>query len=88
MLYNKKQDQSFLLLAPESPPERLTITPHVIISAKSTFLFARGKEKGKVLGEALINPYDISLLPVRLVLDSTWFLDSYAANQLGNCTLK
>ena len=76
------------VVGPKPPPERLTITPHAINPAKSTFLFARGKEKGKVLAEALKNPNDISSLPVRLVLDSTWVLDSYAANQLGNCTLK
>ena len=87
MLY-KKTRSVVSDLGPKSPPERLTITSHVINSAKSIFLFARRKDKGKVLGEALINTYDISLLPVRPVLDSTWVLDSNAANQLSNCTLK
>jgi len=64
------------------PPERLSITPHVINSAKSTFLFTRGKEKGKVLVEALKNPNDISSLPVCLVIDSAWILNMDATVKL------
>ena len=71
-----------MLLARKPPPERLTITPRVIQSAKSVFLFAKGKEKGQVLANALKNPNDISSLPVRLVLETTWVLDTDATLQL------
>ena len=54
----------------------------MIQSAKSVFLFAKGKEKGQVLANVLKNPNDISSLPVRLVLETTWVLDTDATMQL------
>ena len=64
---------------PKKPPKRFTITNRVILSTKSTFLFAQGKEKGLVLAKALEDHNDISSLPVRLVLYATWVLDKDAA---------
>ena len=56
------------------PPRRLTITPRVIQSASSTFLFAIGKEKGQILAKALESPNNIASLLLRLVLRATWIL--------------
>jgi len=68
--------------SPKPPHKRLTISKLVIKSAKSTFLFARGEEKGRILAKALGQPYNTRALPVRLVLGSTWILDSVASEQL------
>ena len=38
------------------PPERLTITPKVINSAESIFLFAMGKKKVNILFKFFSNP--------------------------------
>ena len=57
------------------PPERLTITPRVIQSAESTFLFAQRREQWLILAKAIEDSNDISKLPVRLVIDSTWVFD-------------
>ena len=76
------------VVGPKPPPERLTIAPHAIRSAKSTFLISQGKGKGLVLPKALQQPDDIAILPVRLVLDATLILDTYTAEQLNNVSKK
>ena len=75
------------VVGPISTLNRLTIAPLVIHSAKSTFLFVIGKEKGRILAQALKSPNNIALLPVRLVLGTTWVLDSDATEQINNMTL-
>jgi 6-phosphogluconolactonase len=42
---NEKTKSVVPIVGPKPPPERLTITTSVIQPAKSTFLFAQGKEK-------------------------------------------
>jgi 6-phosphogluconolactonase len=67
---------------PKLPYKRLTVTPKVIASAKSTFLLVTGNEKGVVLAEALRSESDFMSLPVRLTLAGTWLLDAEAGCQL------
>ena len=67
---------------PKPPENRLTITPEVIANAESIFVLAKGKEKGKVLAEALKSSSDILSLPVRLTLKGTWLLDAEAKTHL------
>ena len=76
------------VVGPKSPPNRLTITPRVVHSAKSIFLFVIGKEKGRILAQALKSPNNIVLLPVRLVIGATWFLDHDSVEQIKKITLK
>ena len=71
------------VVGPKPPSERLTITTSVIQPAKSTFLFAQGKEKGQILAQALESRNNIASFPVRLVLEATWILDTDAAEQLS-----
>ena len=69
-------------MAPKTPTERLTVTHIVIQSAKSIFVFVKGKEKGLVLAQALENPDDVVSLPLRLVLEATFVLNTEAYKQL------
>ena len=84
---NEKTKSVVSVVCPKPPPERLTVTPRVVQSARTTFLFAQGKEKGRILAKALVQPDDTVSLPVRLVIDSTWILDKNAAEQLNKKTL-
>ena len=59
------------------PFERMTITPQVLKKVQSCFVLASGAMKVTILSEALSNPNDIASMPVRLVLDSTWLMDSH-----------
>ena len=79
---NEKTKSVVPVVCPKPPSERLTITTSVIQSAKSTFLFAQGKEKGQILAQALESRNNIASFPVRLVLEATWILDTDAAEQL------
>ena len=80
---NEKTKSVVPVVGPKPPPERLTITTSVIQPAKSTFLFAQGKEKGQILAQALESRNNIASFPVRLVLEATWILDTDAAEQLS-----
>ncbi len=62
------------------PYERLTITPRVVVSAQAVFVFATRRRKGVVLAEALKDPADVSLLPVRLTIGGTWIMDHEAVS--------
>jgi 6-phosphogluconolactonase/glucosamine-6-phosphate isomerase/deaminase len=59
----------------KAPIQRLTITPPVIQSAKQVYVLAIGDEKRRKYEEALLDPENISTMPVRLVLDRTWIFD-------------
>ncbi len=80
------QDQRYVVpaIAPNTPRERLTITPNVIAHAKTVFLLATGMEKGRVLAEAFKSPTDTVSLPVRLTMGGIWLLDVAARSQLPN----
>ena len=71
------------VVGPKPPPERLTITPNVIQSAKSSFLFAQGREKGQILAKALESQNNIASYPACLALGATWILDTDAKEQLS-----
>lgn len=64
------------VVGPKPPCNRWTITPPVIVSAKSTFVFAPGATKRAVLHKALLEPEDFDTVPARLVLSGTWMLDT------------
>ena len=80
----KNQERLCQLVGLKPSPERLTITPRVIQSAESTFLFAQRREKWLILAKAIEDSNDISKLPVRLVIDSTWVFDSDVDDQLNS----
>lgn len=64
------------VVGPKPPSNRWTITPPVIASAKTTFVFAPGAIKGAVLHRALLKPEDFDTVPARLVLSGIWLLDT------------
>jgi len=66
--------------SPKPPLKRLTVTPKVIKSAKKIIVMATGKRKGKVLAKALVEPYEITQIPVRLTIgfNRVWILDRAA----------
>ncbi len=79
---DEKERSVIPVTGPKPPYERLTITPKVIGAARSLFLLVTGKEKGRVLAEAMRNPEDYKKLPVCLAMNGTWLLDAEAASQI------
>ena len=69
---------------PAKPPtERLTITPIVIQSAKSIFVFVKGKEKGEVFAQLMVKQDGVESEPILLVLGPTFILDTEAYEQIS-----
>jgi 6-phosphogluconolactonase len=63
------------IIGPKKPYRRLTITPRVILEARSVYVLAAGAEKASVLAEARRQPTNIDDLPARLVIGRTWLTD-------------
>lgn len=64
------------VIGPKPPARRMTITPRVIKHARFVYVLAAGCAKAAVLTRALAAPSDVSALPVRLLLNATWLVDS------------
>uniref|UniRef100_UPI0040470DF8 6-phosphogluconolactonase n=1 Tax=Polynucleobacter sp. TaxID=2029855 RepID=UPI0040470DF8 len=63
------------VMAPQSPFQRLTITPKVIENAREVIVFAGTSQKRDIYRRALEDPDDIESIPARLVLNRTWVFD-------------
>jgi 6-phosphogluconolactonase len=63
--------------APRQP--RLTITPPVIRSARSSLVMVTGREKAEQVARALEGPEDPETVPAQLARAGTWLLDRAAA---------
>ncbi len=58
---------------------RITITPLLLRRARNIVLMAAGRQKGKLLAEAIASGSNITRYPVCLTLGGTWVLDREAA---------
>ncbi len=67
---------------PKPPACRLTITPPVIIKARSLVVMATGPGKAAIAARALEGPYSPDKVPVQLALNGIWVLDKEAARLL------
>jgi 6-phosphogluconolactonase len=65
------------VIGPNHPIARMTITPAFFNNLQPIFLFAAGKAKAEVLERSLQEDRaNFNELPVRLVLNATWLIDS------------
>ena len=74
------------VVGPKPPPDRLTLTPPALRTARRSVVLARGAGKAEVVGRALEGPLDPSSLPVQFVRDGAWILDTAAAAALTRST--
>ena len=70
------------VVGPKPPPERLTLTPPALRSARARAVLARGAGKAQVVRRALEDAFDPRALPAQLARDGTWILDPAAAAAL------
>ena len=69
------QEQKRLCLpitGPKPPYKRLTVTPPVIKSAKTTYILAQGSAKNQIIEQAKKNPTDINKLPLQMIKIPIW----------------
>jgi 6-phosphogluconolactonase len=70
------------VVGPKPPPDRLTLTPPAVRAARRSVVLARGTGKAEIVGRALEGSLDPRSLPVQLVRDGAWILDTAAAAAL------
>ncbi len=64
------------------PPDRLTLTPPAIESARLVLVLATGGGKAAAVRRALETPLDIARCPAQLARDAVWLLDLEASAEL------
>ena len=67
------------VIGPKPPPERLSLTPPALRSARLCLVLGSGAGKAEPVRRALKDPIDISSTPIQLARDGVWFLDTAAA---------
>ena len=72
----ERQRQVIPVTGPKPPFDRLTITPQVIMKARSIFVLAFGPAKAEVLLKVLNLPTNFNNMPACLVQNATWFLNT------------
>jgi 6-phosphogluconolactonase len=70
------------VIGPKPPPERLTLTPPVLESARHLLMLAVGAGKAEAVARALEGPWDPKRTPAQLARRGAWFLDPPAAKLL------
>jgi 6-phosphogluconolactonase len=70
------------VIGPKPPPERLSVTPPVLRSARVCLVLASGAGKAEPVRRALLDPIDVVATPIQLARDGVWFLDAAAASAL------
>jgi 6-phosphogluconolactonase len=70
------------VVGPKPPPERLTITPPVILAARHRIVLASGAGKADAIARALEGPWDPDTTPIQLAKRGAWFVDPPAASKL------
>lgn len=64
----ERQRRVVSVVGPKHPPRRLTITPPVLDSARSTLVLVSGRGKAEALARAIDGPFEPHLTPIQLAL--------------------
>jgi 6-phosphogluconolactonase len=68
--------------SPESPRDRLTVTPPVIREARLTIALVAGADKAEALARVLDGPWDPDRTPGQLARAGLWIVEAAAAARL------
>jgi len=80
---NERQRRCIPVIGPKPPPERLTLTPPALESARALVMLAVGAGKAEPVARALEGPWDPTRTPAQLARHGAWFLDRAAASRLA-----
>jgi 6-phosphogluconolactonase len=70
------------VVGPKPPPQRLSLTPPALTSARLCLVLSSGAGKAEPTRRALLDPIDIVNVPIQLARDGVWFIDTAAASKL------
>ena len=79
---DERQRRVLPVIGTKPPPERMTITPPVIETARKVIVLASGEDKATMVARALEGPLAPKAVPAQLARRGTWFLDHAAAARL------
>lgn len=83
---DEEQRRVLAVTGPKSPPDRITITPPVLASARYVMVLVAGHAKARALASVFASRGDVHETPARLVQRADWFVDSAAASAVPNGT--
>ena len=78
----EEQRRVLPVTGPKPPPERLSLTPPALRSARLCLVLGSGSGKAEPVRRAFQDPLDITATPIQLARDGVWFLDAAAAAAL------
>lgn len=70
------------VIGPKPPPERLTLTPPALETARLVLMLAAGGGKAAAVARALEGALDIARCPAQLVRNAVWLMDHAASTEL------
>jgi 6-phosphogluconolactonase len=70
------------VVGPKPPPQRLSLTPPALQSARLCLVLSSGAGKAEPTRRALKDPIDIVNVPIQLAREGVWFIDTAAASTL------
>lgn len=79
---SEQQRRVLPVTGPKPPPERLSLTPPALLSARVRIVLASGTGKAEPTRRALHDPLDVVKVPIQLARDGVWFIDHAAASAL------
>jgi 6-phosphogluconolactonase len=63
----------------QKPKRRITLTPAAISTARTTILYAQGRDKREAVERALLGPLEPRSCPAQLLRDGIWLIERGAA---------
>ena len=78
----KSEELVVPIVGPKPPPQRLTLTPRAIQSARECVALVTGAGKADMVARVLEGPMQSTTLPAQIARHGTWFLDGAAAAAL------
>ena len=76
---SEEQRRVLPVIGPKPPPERLSLTPPALRSARLCLVLGSGAGKAEPVRRALQDPLDFVSTPIQLARGGVWFLDHAAA---------
>lgn len=79
---NVTEKKLVLVTGPMPPNPRITITPHMIDSARNIFVLATGKSKVRAVKNALEGEWNPDQIPAQFARRGIWILDKESASKI------
>jgi len=91
ILIHDREGIAAAVVVPKDPPNRITMLPGVLLSARTTVFLVSGGDKAETVRQVMEEPLDALARPAQLISRQArrvrWFLDAPAAQALTRATV-